>query len=450
MKRRLCDRSSRSDDEEKPKFTVSYIFVTVLHPYSLVRVTWDALMFISIWCYTIIIPVNFFILNGTPKWLEALYSVLDTAFFLDFIHHFFRPYIDQYTGATVTNIPEVVSMYRRSFRFYVNLISCLPLLEDMMFSILNSEYQYTVMAVFNVIRMARILSFNYLFRELKIVLKHHYQVNESIMRMGIILLCHTSLMYILGCIYFGVGASVLGDVCPPSDAYREEINGEESWIAKDTVIVNVMDPLRCHSDSQEHGHCNSCPREIFFAQAAYFLTQTLFTIGYGDSVIPSRSVAELVSACIFLIMGVFGYGLVIASMSSVLGNLDAVGTKIRHDREMINRWLAVRSVPDALRKQFDLTLAYLTRTQYGMLDESIINELPSKLICDLGRRNLWLVERVPFFNPRYRSEDFLLRISAALIRRIYPPHSIMVYQGEKQRELIMLNSGKADVFMGKV
>lgn len=407
-------------------------------------------MFISLWFYSIIIPVNFFILKGAQRlvWLRVLYIVLDTAFLFDFIHHFFRPYIDQYTGVPITNIREIALRYRGSFRFYVNLITCLPLLGCVLFQFVNSEHQYAIMIAFNAIRMVRILLFPYFFRELRILLTHHYQVNKSIFRMGFILLFHTTLMYILGCIYFGIGASSLGDTCPPTEAYGVEIFGEESWLAKDSVIAKVMNPSICHEGSNKNVHCNSCPRELFFTRAVYFLMQTLFTIGYGDSVVPSRAVTELVSACIFLILGVFGYGLVIASMTSVLGNLDAVGTKIRHDREMINRWLTVRSAPDPLRKQVDLTMAYLTRTQYGMLDEYILNELPPQILSDLGRRNLWLVERVPFFNPLYRSKFFLLQISAALVRRIYPPHSIIVYEGEKQRELIMLRSGKADVFMG--
>jgi hypothetical protein len=135
-------------------------------------------------------------------------------------------------------------------------------------------------------------------------------------------------------------------------------------------------------------------------------------------------------------------------MTSVLGNLDVVGKKFRRDRQMINRWLTVRSASDELRKHVDLTLSYLTRTQCGMLDETILNELPPKIILDLGRRNQWVVEKVPFFNPLYRSDYFLSQISAALERRIYPPHSVMIYEGERQRELIILKTGKADVYIG--
>ena len=61
------------------------------------------------------------------------------------------------------------------------------------------------------------------------------------------------------------------------------------------------------------------------------MLQTLFTIGYGDSVIPV-TYDELLFACMFMMVGTFVYGLVIANMTSVLANADVLRMRFRQVR----------------------------------------------------------------------------------------------------------------------
>ena len=102
---------------------------------------------------------------------------------------------------------------------------------------------------------------------------------------------------------------------------------------------------------QSEVRCDSCPQSLFFLRSVYFLMQTLFTIGYGDSVAPSRSHTELILACIFMLFGVFGYGLIIANMTSVLSNLDVISMRFRNEMDNISRWLLYRSVLDTQRSR---------------------------------------------------------------------------------------------------
>jgi len=251
-------------------------------------------------------------------------------------------------------------------------------------------------------------------------------------------------MCILGCVYFGLSTAVVEDVCPSPDSFAEDILGEEMWMADDFVITDVMDPAVCLLDDAER-QCSDCPQSLFFVRSVYFLMQTLFTIGYGDSVVPSKSVIEMSLACIFMVAGVFGYGLIIANLTSVLANLDVVSMRFRHEMDALNRWLSFRCTPESLRERVNLCFMYFSRTQHGMLDDALLADLPPHLCSDLAELHLDMVTKIPFFNRSLRSDSFLSRIATSLIRRVYAPGSYILYQDEKQREMVVIKRGRADI-----
>ena len=59
------------------------------------------------------------------------------------------------------------------------------------------------------------------------------------------------------------------------------------------------------------------------------------------------------------------------------------------------------------------------------------------------------ITKIPFFNRSLRSEAFLSRAANAMIRRVYSPGSYILYQNEKQRELVIVKSGRADIYIAQ-
>jgi len=268
-------------------------------------------------------------------------------------------------------------------------------------------------------------------------------VNEPVFRMGVILFFTQLLMCILGCLYFGWATSHVDDMCPDQTRFHDEILGEEMWIAEDYVITDVMNVEICGNVSDIE--CDSCPQSLFFVRSVYFLMQTLFTIGYGDPVVPSHSQVEIALGCVFVVFGVFGYGLIIANMTSVLSNLDVVNMRFRHEMDRVNRWMLFRSVPSQLREQIEMFYTHLLRIQDGMMETAFLSELPPQLSRKFSESHIPLLAKIPFFNPNYRSKRFLSHVSASLIRRIYPPGSYLMNEGERQRELFIVKSGRVEL-----
>ena len=444
----LSFREDRYNGSRKEENRITETLVSILMPNTKFRLSWEFFIFVAIWYNSVMTPIRLFILTGesTPAVLINADIALDTIFAIDTVLHFFRPYTDKDTGQTVTNLKEIRAKYIRSMAFYMNMAACIPILKSPLAPLLDEATNVAISTNFNILRMIRIFHFPAQFEELKVFLSRKDPVNESVFRMGVILFFTQLLMCMFGTVYFGGSATTVDDICPGPTRFAQDILRNEMWIAGDQVITNVMDPQIC-IDPTIGVECNDCPQSMFFLRSVYFLMQTLFTIGYGDTVVPSKLTIEVVMACVFMLFGVFVYGLIIANMTSVLSNIDVVSMRFRYEMDNVNKWLEFRSVPASLTERVEMFFTYLERSQYGILDETLFEGLPKQLCRDISEVNTALIELVPFFNPDYRSKDFLCKISVALVRRVYPPGSYVLYEGEKQRELIIVKQGRLDLYL---
>ena len=440
-----------ADESVKGSSNISVKIATLFLPDSRVRIAWDVFIFFVIWYNSVITPIRIFIMSGdsTPQLLISLDIVFDFIFVADTILRFYRPYVDENTGQIVMDQHLIRMKYRGSFTFYINAIACIPIIKLPLSPFLSVEQMTAMHTYFNVLRMIRVLHLPEQFQELKRFRERKGPVNEPVFRMYVILFFMLLFMCECGCLYFGLSTLlVVDDICPHPEDFVDDVLGEEMWVAGDSVITNVMDTRVCEADPSIE--CEDCPQTMFFMRSIYFLMQTIFTIGYGDSVVPSKSSVEMALACAFMIFGVFAYGMTIANMTSVLANLDVVNMQFRHEMDTISRWLSLRSVPTKLRQRLTMYFSYLSRSQHGMMDEILLRELPPRLSIELAERHLDLLNKVPFFRKEKRDEGFLSLVATSLKRRIYTPGTFILYQGEIQREMLIIKSGKAEIILAGV
>ena len=420
-------------------------------PDSYIRLAWDGFIFMVIWYNSVITPIRIFIMSGgtTPQALISLDVFFDFIFVADTILRFYRPYVDENTGQIVMDPHLIRAKYRGSLTFFINAVACIPIVKLPISPLLSDDQQIIVNTYFNVLRMIRVLHLPGQFQELKRFRERKGPVNEPVFRMYVILFFMLLFMCECGCLYFGLATLLtVDDICPPPEDFVDDILGEEMWVADDSVITDVMDTRVCEAEPSID--CNDCPQTIFFTRSIYFLMQTIFTIGYGDAVVPSKSSVEMALACAFMIFGVFAYAMTIANMTSVLANLDVVNMQFRHEMDTITRWLTLRSIPAQLRQRLTTYFSYLSRSQHGMLDEVLLSELPPRLSVELAELHIDMLIKVPFFKRERRDEVFLSMVATALKRRIFTPGSFILHQGEMQRELIIIKSGKADIRVSDV
>lgn len=420
-------------------------------PDSKARVAWDIFIFTVIWYNSVVTPIRIFIMSGakTPQILISLDVVFDFIFVADTVLRFYLPFVDENTGQIVLDPYLIKTKYRESWTFWINSIACIPIVKLPLQPFLSLGQQTALLTYFNVLRMIRVLHLPGQFYQLKKLRERKVPVNEALFRMYFILFFMLLFMFECGSLYFGLSTlTVVDDICPPPDEFEETILGNDMWVAQDSVITDVMDTRVCYDDSELD--CNECPQTLFFTRSVYFLMQTIFTIGYGDSVVPSKSSIEMILACAFMIFGVFAYAMTIANMTSVLANLDVVNMEFRHEMDTISQWMTLRSVPNQLKQRVVLYFSYLSRSQHGMLDHVLLDELPPYLSMKLAELNIDMLTKVPFFKKERRGEDFISLVATKLKRRVYTPGAFILYQGEMQRELVIFKSGKAEMYLNGV
>lgn len=422
-----------------------------LLPDSKPRVAWDVFIFAVIWYNSVVTPIRIFIMSGakTPQILVSLDVVFDFIFVADTLLRFYLPYVDENTGQIVVDPYLIKIKYRESWAFWINSVACVPIVKLPLQPFLTAGQQAALLTYFNVLRMVRVLHLPGQFYQLKKLRERKAPVNEAVFRMCFILFFMLLFMFESGSLYFGLSTlTVVEDICPPPLEFEETILGREMWVAQDSVITDVMDTRVCRADVELD--CNECPQTLFFTRSVYYLMQTIFTIGYGDSVVPSKSSVEMVLACAFMICGVFAYAMTIANMTSVLANLDVVNMEFRHEMDTISHWMTLRSVPTQLKQRVAMYFSYLSRSQHGMLDDVLLGELPPYLSMKLAELNTDMLTKVPFFAKGRRDEDFISLVAAKLKRRVYTPGAFALYQGDMQRELVLFKSGKAQIFLNGV
>ena len=423
------------------------IYPPCFMPYSSTRICWDVIIFMSIWYNSVVSPLRLFIMTSrhTPSDIVNADIAFDIIFVIDTLVHFYLPYVDEDTGQVVTDKSLIRKKYYESSRFRINAITCIPILKFFLSALNdNSRYDEVIYIFCLVIRMLRTVHFSSQFKELKMVLSMKNQVNDSVFRLCVILFFTLLMMTMFGSLYFGISTININDICPEHADFKEKFLGADNWVSKDYVITDVMDKRVCE-DYKYDVSCNECPQVLFFSRSLYFLMQTLFTIGYGDSVTPSTSQSEMVLACIFLLFGVFLYGLIIANMTSVLSNLDVVGMRFRKEKDDVLSWLSLNSFPEALKQRINMFYGYIYRKQYGMLETNIFKDLPPALRQKLANQRLDYIRRVPFFAGHLRSDIFLEKIALSFVHRVHTPGSYILFQSELQRELIIVVEGRVDI-----
>lgn len=105
-------------------------------------------------------------------------------------------------------------------------------------------------------------------------------------RMGIILFFAILGLSVLGCLYFFISVNVYRPDDSTSSYFCDQLkndndtrlgflDSEETWVSSDPLIIERIETTE------------GCHYGLFFVRSIYYMMQTLFTIGYGDSVVPN-------------------------------------------------------------------------------------------------------------------------------------------------------------------
>ena len=174
----------------------------------------------------------------------------------------------------------------------------------------------------------------------------------------------------------------------------------------------------------------------------YFLIQTSFTIGFGD-IHPTNLIESLFSiALIFNSLLILAY--LISSTASFLENRDVSRNRLRGEMDLFQSLLTHRGISSSDIDNVRLHYDFLYGKQLGMLESRFIMKLPCYLQRQIAINYVLQLESVPFF--RYQTSRLREKMILRMEYRAYTPGSIMFIKGELRRELMLIRSGRVEMY----
>mmetsp|Transcript_36869 Transcript_36869/g.74859 ORF Transcript_36869/g.74859 Transcript_36869/m.74859 type:complete len:986 (-) Transcript_36869:270-3227(-) len=315
-----------------------------------------------------------------------------------------------------------------SLEFLVGVVATVPLWADTIALLLGRKNQCSrveFLAWIGTLRTLRVLSVKRLFLSLKSFLEARgVHVNSSASRMIVIVYFFLIGVCVSGCAYLFVA-------CPPGrrDRCRRGWKGEDietTWAVVDQQMTSDW--------------------SVQFVRSVYFSMQAMFTVGYGDAVAPvSRS--EVVMACFLMFVGRFAYSATTAGMSSLVANSNVLTMRFKQEMDSLESYMQQHAIPNGLQTRVKDYFEYIFKRQLGVVDTKLLlSSLPESLSREVTEHRSRMLARVPFFSKTIRDTEFVNAAAGAMEVRTYTPNSMVMFLRERQRELIIVTSGSAEIF----
>jgi CRP-like cAMP-binding protein len=184
-----------------------------------------------------------------------------------------------------------------------------------------------------------------------------------------------------------------------------------------------------------------------FFRSLYFVTQTLFTVGFGD-IYPKSNSELLFSICLVMWASLF-FAYVIAALTSLMATRTLSLKRFRNELMSLRRYLTLLKLPTKIQNRVNTYMDFIRTRQMGMHEDRFLFELPHCLTRSVMSKYLEFLKTVPFFLGGRASNEFLRLCVEKLSFRTYIPGSVVAHEGEKRRELLLIRTGRIDLYVGE-
>lgn len=267
-----------------------------------------------------------------------------------------------------------------------------------------------------IVRMARIMEFHRHYHIAQHMIHHGtlpFPIHKDVLRS----LYYTCLFFlgivILSCGWFFVACYT----------DKEECLQGNNWVAHDTIL-SPDDPFS------------------IFIRSSYFITQTLFTIGYGD--IHPVNEQEIVFAVFVMLCGATWNGLMISLITSILKNSNLAYILYQQDINCILEILEGNVLPEVTKQQLLDYKRMQFQKQLGLSEEQLLNRLPPVLKTQLKTYFLHsYFHSQPFLNSfiGVNNDAFVQHTKLLSLPQSFPVCST----GKHVNNIIIIRSGKIGI-----
>lgn len=344
-----------------------------------------------------------------PRGLYISDYVTDALLVIDVVLQFFVAF--RHEGLLVRSLREIRLHYVKGL-FALDLLSALP------FDVIPLALGERVLSAWlRLTRLGRLLKVKHKFDNWG---KSFVRFNANILRVFKLTFWLLVLTHWVGCAWFWIGMYET----------RRLPAGTQTW-----VVVEFQPSLSGSSIYRR------------WLRSVYFATTTLATVGFGD-IVP-RTSFETSFVLLIMIVGQTLYAYIIANMSSVVTNADALSTHFQKMVERVTAYARWRQLPAGIHAKITSYYEYLWATNKGIDEKEVLLHLSSSVREDVSLYlNRGLLARIPIFRA-CKDMNFITRIVTNLQSHIAGPGDYVIRQGDVGREMYLLSRGTVEVVSGQ-
>ncbi|CAD8213605.1 unnamed protein product [Paramecium octaurelia] len=175
----------------------------------------------------------------------------------------------------------------------------------------------------------------------------------------------------------------------------------------------------------------------------YFAITTMTTVGYGD-ITPINAYEVLVSICLTLFSScIFAY--VFNTITSILKDLDADKSKVKHDLEILSHYMKKRNIDSDLQKRVENYLRLVYKHQPSTQEKKIFGKLSPQLKQELNEQDkgLLLLKQPVLVN------NFSLKLLKELIESVQEINLTPQERLPNDQGLYILLKGNINIIFGE-
>lgn len=414
-------RSKNIIDQSSPESCSSRL---VLHPDSMVRISWDMIAMIIILYQSLEVPFRLcFEVPLIDGWV-ILDFVITIIFSIDIIICFNTGFYSH--GALILSRCKIIRRYLLGW-FWIDAISTFPFnwfltgifVDESLSSTTDNNNIYNSAKLIRVVRIFRFLKILKLLRLTKlkrILIKVEDYIASSTLATVFVFIRLLSLVFFVAhwtaCWWYFIGNQ---------DMYNHPV----TWI----VATKIAD------------------KTVFdkYITALYWAFTTMTTVGYGD--ITPYTVNEKIFAMITMILacGIFAY--TVGSIGSLVSKQNSGENAYREQVVAVNRYMRKKQLPYDLQFRVRRYLEYVweNRKKNNMDEKQILNLLSEPLRDEIYAHIHGVVIKMCMIFTIYE-EHFISQLTKTLETETYAPGDIVIEEGEMSTKMYFIQNGKIDIY----
>lgn len=397
----------------------------LFHPLGRGKSYWDTFIGILIVYSVIFIPIQIgftvqYTLDSPLAWLVILDILIDFFFFCDIVVSFHTSYYSDEDDAYVL-IPTVVRAKYLKTWFVVDFFSTVPF-DDIVTGILQQASSLSSIRLVKVVRLTRLLKLARVMKLGKYIsrLENTMGISPAVFDLTKLLSEVFFIGHVFCCVWWAISENMTST----------------SWIdVPENVYSLNQEPLR---------NAGLIPK---YFTSLYVTFATLTTVGYGD-ITPNNTSERFMNMFIELV-GATVFGYMVASVSTLIGNLDHSEQRVRERIGEVEEYLNEKNCPpvlsNAVIRHYKHKFSYISA-----FDETeILSRLPQRIAVRILMHNhANQIKHIPIF-AHISNTSVCAYLFGLMTPSYYDADQVISQQGEQAGEIVFLIRGQAAVVREK-